>query len=118
MTKDDDVVIRIRGLRTQFGHSIIHDALDLDVKRGEVMAIVGGSGAGKSVLLNTIIGLNRQTAGTFEVFGQDTAQASEAAAQKIKTRWGVLGRSVFLSYGRAECTSTDDGVHQPASSPH
>jgi phospholipid/cholesterol/gamma-HCH transport system ATP-binding protein len=99
MTKDDDVVIRIRGLRTQFGHSIIHDALDLDVKRGEVMAIVGGSGAGKSVLLNTIIGLNRQTAGTIEVFGQDTAQTSEAAAQKIKTRWGVLfqGGALFSS---------------------
>ena len=90
MTAQNDIVIRIRGLRTQFGKSIIHNDLDLDVKRGEVMAIVGGSGAGKSVLLNTIIGLNRQTAGTIEVFGQDTAKIGATASQRLKTRWGVL----------------------------
>jgi len=90
MTEQNDTVIRIKGLRTQFGKSIIHDDLDLAVVRGEVMAIVGGSGAGKSVLLNTIIGLNRQTAGTIEVFGQDTSKTGASAMQRLKTRWGVL----------------------------
>jgi phospholipid/cholesterol/gamma-HCH transport system ATP-binding protein len=99
MTIGDDIVIRVRGLRTQFGRSIIHEGLDLDVRRGEVMAVVGGSGAGKSVLLNTIIGLNRQTAGTIEIFGQDTARIGEAAVKRIKTRWGVLfqGGALFSS---------------------
>ena len=53
-----DVIIRIRGLVNGFGNKIIHDHLDLDVYRGEVLGVVGGSGAGKSVLLRTIIGLN------------------------------------------------------------
>jgi len=87
---ETDVVIRVRGLRTQFGAQVIHDGLDLDVRRGEVLGIVGGSGTGKSVLLNTIIGLNRQRAGTIEVFGQDTARLDAAALQQLKTRWGVL----------------------------
>lgn len=99
MTVSDNTVIRVRGLRTQFGRSIIHDGLDLDVMRGEVMAIVGGSGAGKSVLLNTIIGLNRQTAGTIEIFGQDTSKIGEQAVKQLKTRWGVLfqGGALFSS---------------------
>lgn len=99
MINVDDTVIRVRGLRTQFGRSVIHDGLDLDVMRGEVMAVVGGSGAGKSVLLNTIIGLNHQTAGTIEIFGQDTALIGEAAVRRIKTRWGVLfqGGALFSS---------------------
>lgn len=99
MTINDESVISVRGLRTQFGRSIIHDGLDLDVVRGEVMAVVGGSGAGKSVLLNTIIGLNRQTAGTVEIFGQDTARIGESALKRIKTRWGVLfqGGALFSS---------------------
>jgi len=87
---ESDIVIRIRGLRTQFGAQVIHDGLDLDVRRGEVLGIVGGSGTGKSVLLNTIIGLNRQRAGTIEVFGQDTRRLNAAALQRLKARWGVL----------------------------
>lgn len=99
MTTGNDIVVRVRGLRTQFGRSVIHDGLDLDVIRGEVMAIVGGSGAGKSVLLNTIIGLNRQAAGTIEIFGQDMARIGSAAIKQIKTRWGVLfqGGALFSS---------------------
>jgi phospholipid/cholesterol/gamma-HCH transport system ATP-binding protein len=99
MTAGEDIVIRIRGLRTQFGSHVLHDGLDLDVRQGEVMAIVGGSGTGKSVLLNTIIGLNRQSAGTIEVLGHDTARISGQAAQQLKTRWGVLfqGGALFSS---------------------
>ena len=50
-------VIEVRGLRTQFGSHVIHDGLDLDLKRGEILGVVGGSGTGKSVLLRTIVGL-------------------------------------------------------------
>ena len=52
----DDVIIEVRGLRTAFGAHVVHDGLDLKVRRGEVLGLVGGSGSGKSVLLNTIIG--------------------------------------------------------------
>ena len=56
---NEDVVIRVRGLKTQFGDQIVHENLDLDVPRGTVVGVVGGSGTGKSVLLRTILGLNR-----------------------------------------------------------
>ena len=58
-----DVVLKLRGVRTQFGDNVVHDKLDFDVFRGEVVGLVGGSGTGKSVLLRTIIGLNRLRAG-------------------------------------------------------
>ncbi|MBT5051026.1 MAG: ABC transporter ATP-binding protein [Rhodospirillaceae bacterium] len=90
MADSSEIVIRIAGLRTQFGSTIIHDGLDLEVRRGEVMGIVGGSGTGKSVLLNTIVGLNKHTAGTISLFGQDLSKLNEADSRQIKTRWGVL----------------------------
>ncbi|MSP43113.1 MAG: ABC transporter ATP-binding protein [Alphaproteobacteria bacterium] len=83
-------VISIRGLRTGFGDHIIHDALNLDVFRGEVLGIVGGSGTGKSVLLRTIIVLNRPLSGTIRVFGQDMANLSATERLAIERRWGVL----------------------------
>ncbi len=64
-------VLEVRGLRSQFGDNIIHDNLNLAVRRGEVLGVVGGSGTGKSVLLNTIIGLKRPSAGEVRVFGQN-----------------------------------------------
>jgi len=87
---DDDIIIRVRGLKTQFGRQVIHENLDLDVRRGEILAIVGGSGTGKSVLIRTIVGLNRQAAGTIEVFGKDLQQVSERERRQIEQRWGVL----------------------------
>ena len=89
-------IISIRGLRTQFGRQVIHDNLDLDVRRGEVLGVVGGSGTGKSVLLRTIIGLNRQRAGTIVVLDQDTAQLGDAARVELEERWGVLFQSGAL----------------------
>ena len=74
--KEKDVVIKVRGLVNGFGNKILHDHIDLDVYRGEVLGVVGGSGAGKSVLLNTIIGLRSPQAGTVKVFGQDIQRAS------------------------------------------
>ena len=83
-------VIEVRGLRSGFGDHIVHDGLSLTLQRGEVLGVVGGSGTGKSVLLNTIIGLKRPMAGTIKVFGQDTAHVSERRWTAIERRWGVL----------------------------
>ncbi len=87
---DGDIAIRVRGLRTQFGDQVIHDNLDLDVRRGEVIGVVGGSGTGKSVLLRTIIGLNRPAAGTIEVLGRPVTGASREQMLELEKRWGVL----------------------------
>ena len=67
----DEVMIEVRGLRSQFGDQVVHDNLDLDVHRGEILGVVGGSGTGKSVLMRTILGLRRPDAGTVRVLGQD-----------------------------------------------
>jgi phospholipid/cholesterol/gamma-HCH transport system ATP-binding protein len=68
----------------------VHDGLDLDVYRGEVIGIVGGSGSGKSVLLRTIVGLNRPKAGHIEVLGEDVLAMSERRRRALDERWGVL----------------------------
>ena len=83
-------VIEVRGLRSGFGDHVVHNGLNLAVNRGEVLGVVGGSGTGKSVLLNTIIGLKRPQAGTIRVFGQDIAHVSERRWSAIEKRWGVL----------------------------
>jgi phospholipid/cholesterol/gamma-HCH transport system ATP-binding protein len=90
MATRQDIVISLRGIVNRFGKQVVHDGLDLDVRRGEVLGIVGGSGSGKSVLMRTIIGLNRQAAGTVSVLGQRMDQISDAERTKIEARWGVL----------------------------
>jgi phospholipid/cholesterol/gamma-HCH transport system ATP-binding protein len=86
----DDIVIRVRGLVTRFGAQTVHDGLDLDVRRGEVMGVVGGSGSGKSVLLRTVIGLKRPEGGEVEVLGRDIEGLTDAEARTLDQRWGVL----------------------------
>ena len=94
-----DPIIRVNGLRTQFGRQVVHDNLDLEVQPGEVLGVVGGSGTGKSVLLRTIIGLTRPAAGSIALFGQETAGLSEADWRRLQARWGVLfqGGALFSS---------------------
>jgi phospholipid/cholesterol/gamma-HCH transport system ATP-binding protein len=87
---DDDIVIRLRGVVNAFEEHVIHDHLDLDVRRGEILGVVGGSGAGKSVLLRTIVGLNHQREGTIEVFGHNMRHLEGRALRAIQMRWGVL----------------------------
>lgn len=87
---DSDHVIRVRGLITRFGAETIHDKIDLDVRRGEVLGVVGGSGTGKSVLLRTIIGLRQPQGGSIEVLGDDVLHLGEAEAHALEQRWGVL----------------------------
>ena len=86
----DGPAIEVRGLVNAFGDHVVHDRVDLVVQRGEVMGVVGGSGAGKSVLLNSIIGLRRPQAGTVRILGQDLEQASRRRWSEINSRWGVL----------------------------
>ncbi len=88
--KKDDAVIKVRGLVNGFGGSIIHDHIDLDVMRGEVLGVVGGSGSGKSVLLRSIIGLNKPLEGSITVFGQETVGMETDQLRGIQLRWGVL----------------------------
>jgi phospholipid/cholesterol/gamma-HCH transport system ATP-binding protein len=83
-------VIAVRDLVVGFGDHIVLDHVDLDVYRGEVLGFVGGSGAGKSVLMRTIIGLLPRRSGKINVFGVDLATASDVERQAIERRWGVL----------------------------
>ncbi|MCX8955160.1 ATP-binding cassette domain-containing protein [Ruegeria sp. NA] len=88
-TTGREAVIRVRGLRTQFGTQVVHEDLNLDVWRGEVLGIVGGSGTGKSVLLRTIVGLNKPAAGEIEVLGVDVLNGPEGDRRRIERHWGV-----------------------------
>ena len=85
-----EAIIRIRGLVNSFGDYVIHDHLDLDVYRGEILGVVGGSGTGKSVLLRSIVGLHERTSGTIEVFGQDVSALHGKELSALNMRWGVL----------------------------
>lgn len=89
-------VIRVKGLKSAFGARVVHDGLDLEVRKGEIMGLVGGSGAGKSVLLNTLIGLRAPQGGTVEVLGVDVDGPSDAARAGLEARWGVLFQSGAL----------------------
>jgi phospholipid/cholesterol/gamma-HCH transport system ATP-binding protein len=80
----------VRGLKTRIGGRVLHHDVDLDVRRGEVVAVVGASGAGKSVLLRAILGLIRPVAGTIEAFGRDLHTLDSAEFRGIEARWGVL----------------------------
>ncbi|EEE35857.1 ABC transporter, ATPase subunit [Rhodobacteraceae bacterium KLH11] len=84
-----EAVIRVRNLTNQFGQQVVHDNLNLDVWRGEVLGVVGGSGTGKSVLLRTIVGLNTPKAGHIEVLGVDVLNGPEQDRQRIEKSWGV-----------------------------
>lgn len=89
--EEKDAVVEIRGLVNGFGDKVIHDHLDLDLHRGEVLGVVGGSGSGKSVLLRSIIGLIRPKDGSVKVFGQSTRDEIESPAMRqLEMRWGVL----------------------------
>jgi phospholipid/cholesterol/gamma-HCH transport system ATP-binding protein len=83
-------VIRVRGLLTRLGGRVLHDHIDLEVYRSEVLGVVGGSGSGKSVLLRSIIGLQRPTAGTIEVLGREIADLDGDELVRMQIRWGVL----------------------------
>ncbi|GAA4769122.1 ABC transporter ATP-binding protein [Stakelama sediminis] len=100
----DDIVISVRGLKNAFGEQVVHENLDLDVHRGEILGVVGGSGTGKSVLMRSIIGLQPPVEGEISVFGEPMAHLSESEALEIRKRWGVLfqGGALFSTLTVAE----------------
>ena len=85
-----DPIISVRGLVTRFGEHRVHDGLDLDVRKGEIIGIVGGSGAGKSVLLRAVVGLLKPTEGQITVFGEDVRETGADAYRRLRRRWGVM----------------------------
>ena len=85
-----ETIITVRGLKNSFGEQIIHEGLDLDVHRGEILGVVGGSGTGKSVLMRSIIGLQTPTAGEVEVLGENMIGRDDVEAKNIRRRWGIL----------------------------
>ena len=90
LSNPDDAVISVRGLTNRFGDFAVHEDLDLDVRRGEVLGVVGGSGTGKSVLMRSIIGLQMPAAGDVQVFGESMIDRDEDEAMTVRRRWGVL----------------------------
>ncbi|MFZ4164799.1 ABC transporter ATP-binding protein [Brevundimonas sp. NPDC058933] len=89
-TPPRETLIEVRGLLSQFGERTIHEDLDLDVQRGQVLGVVGGSGTGKTVLLNSIIGLKQPEGGSVKLFGIDRETMSKDEAAEIERRTGVL----------------------------
>ena len=90
MSPGQTPVIEIKDLVSRFGERVIHQDLDLTITEGEIVGVVGGSGSGKSVLLNTILGLKPIDEGTIKIFGVDLSVADRAARSSVDRRWGVL----------------------------
>ncbi len=82
-------ILAVRGIVNRFGAQVVHDGLDMEVRPGEIFGIVGGSGSGKSVLLRTILGLQRPQAGTVEIHGHDLMQLYGDALRVVKRSYGV-----------------------------
>ena len=104
VTQRAEPVISVRGVVNRFGTQVVHDGVDLDVVEGEVLGIVGGSGSGKSVLLRTMLGLHRPTAGQVLLEGKDITQMSEGELPAVKRRYGVTFQhgALFSSLSVAE----------------
>lgn len=83
-------LIEVRGLKTAFGTHVIHDGLNLEVRRGEIIGLVGGSGTGKSVLMNTMIGLKRPDAGEIFYNGRALGKMADSERARLESHWGVL----------------------------
>lgn len=90
MSDIGEPIIRVEGLCSRYGAQVVHDRLNLEVRRGEVLGVIGGSGAGKSVLLRSIVGLRRPEGGRAEVLGVDLSRAEDAARHAIERRFGLL----------------------------
>lgn len=101
--KPCDFAIRITGLTNSFGDQVVHENLSLDVRHGEILGVVGGSGTGKSVLMRSVIGLQTPDTGRIEVLGESILDAAEEDVS-IRSRWGVLfqGGALFSTLTVAE----------------
>jgi len=94
-----EAVIRVRGLGTRFGDLVIHDELELEINRGEIIAIVGGSGTGKTVLLHQLILLKPPRTGSIELLGQDSNSQDARGLRRLRSRIGVMFQNGALFTG-------------------
>ena len=85
-----ELILEVRGLRTAYGSQVVHDGLDLEVRRGEVLGVIGGSGTGKSVLLRTVLGLKQPESGVIRLFGEDTTWLRPDERRRFERRFGLL----------------------------
>ncbi|MFI4940430.1 MAG: ABC transporter ATP-binding protein [Burkholderiales bacterium] len=90
MPEASQPIIRIQHLWTKFGDYVVHRDLNLEIQSGEIVSLVGGSGSGKTTLLRQMLGLERPTRGTVQVFGHDLQTADTAHLQQLRHRWGML----------------------------
>jgi len=112
---DREAIITVRGLVNRFGEQVVHDGLDLDVRRGEILGVVGGSGTGKSVLMRSILGLRRPDAGEIEVLGVDALSEDPHDRHHIERRTGVLFQdgALFSSLSVGENVQVPLKEHYP-----
>ncbi|OZB54736.1 MAG: ABC transporter ATP-binding protein, partial [Thiomonas sp. 15-63-373] len=94
-----DLVIDAQGIVNRFGDVVVHEGLNLAVPRGAIMALVGGSGSGKTVLVRSLLLLRAPSGGTLKLFGQDALAASDAQRQALRQRIGVLFQGGALFTG-------------------
>lgn len=96
---DNEVVIRVSNLANRFSDHSVHEGLNLDLRRHEILGVVGGSGTGKSVLLRSMVGLHTPDAGLVEVFGRNLHELAPDKRSDIERRFGVLfqGGALFTS---------------------
>ncbi|MCY1280095.1 putative ribonucleotide transport ATP-binding protein mkl [compost metagenome] len=115
-----EAIIQVRGLANRFGSHAVHENLDLDVMRGEILGVVGGSGTGKSVLLRSIVGLRRPSEGQVQVFGENLQELSPERRSQIERRFGVLFQNgaLFSSLTVSENVCLPLIEHAGLSRPH
>jgi len=106
---DPDLVIEVHDLCKSYGKTVIHKNLQFDVRRGEIVSIVGGSGSGKTTLVRQIIALERPTSGTIKVFGQNISTVDAQTARLMRCRTGML----FQQGALFSAMSVFDNVAQP-----
>jgi phospholipid/cholesterol/gamma-HCH transport system ATP-binding protein len=104
VSEDGEIIVSVKGLRNSFGEQIVHEDLDLELRKGEILGVVGGSGTGKSVLMRSIIGLQRPDAGEVTVFGEQMLDRDEEQLQGVRKRWGIpfQGGALFSTLTVAE----------------
>ena len=114
--EDGNVAVRVRGLVNRFGEQVVHDGLDLDVRRGEILGVVGGSGTGKSVLMRSILGLRTPDEGEIEVMGIDARSDAREDRLAIERNTGVLFQdgALFSSLTVGENVEVPLKEHHPA----
>lgn len=88
--EEAESLLEVQGLWTRFGHTIVHRGIDLDVRRGEILGLVGGSGSGKTTLLRQMLGLERPWRGVVRAFGVDINGCDRGTLAAVRNRWGVL----------------------------